>query len=273
MFRKKSTASHVKPSGSFRLNERHPLARSLVLCVPFNGFSESVSSGREIWTRDLGIIKSTSEQATPKYNSDRFGLWGSFDKSIPDGFLIENLPATFPCISATQPFTALAWLAKSGQVVGEAYNVIKRDDNVTNNDSILYLKDNDTIGCTHGGIDFASTATIANDEPGLVGSSWDGATSRLIVKGVRSGSAAVAALNSGITVLRIGFRVDLSVLRAYKGPLYVIYIFDRELTEVETLNFQDNPFSLFTYSAPLPSFRRSVVASGSNQQFMMMGVG
>lgn len=273
MFKKRITPSRSKPAGAFGLNASHPLARSLVLCIPFNGFSETTGSGREIWTRDLGIIKSTSENATPKYDSDRSGLGGSFNKDVPDGFLIENLPSTFPCISSTQPFTALAWLTKYGQVAGDAYNVIKRDDNVSNNDSILYLKDNDTIGCTHGGVDFASTATIVNEEPGIVGSSWDGSTSRLIVKGVRSGSAAVAALNSGITVLRIATRIDLSVIRSYKGLISCIYIFDRALEEVETLYLQDSPFSLFTYTAPAPSFKRSAVAAGSNQQFMMMGVG
>lgn len=273
MFKKNATPGHSKPAGSFRLNDSHPLARSLVLCIPFNDFAATTGSGREIWTRDLGIIKSTSEQATPKYSADRFGLWGSFEKSVPDGFLIENLPSTFPCISSTQPFTALAWLAKSGQVTGDAYNVIKRDDNVANNDSILYLKDNDTIGCTHGGIDFASTATIANDEPGLVGSLWDGATSRLIVKGARSGSAAVSALNSGITVLRIAHRIDLSVTRAYKGPLYVIYIFDRALEEVETLDLHYNPFSLFSMAVPYPAFKRQAVVANNNQNFTMMGIG
>lgn len=266
-------AKYKKPGGPFRINKRHPLASSLVLCVPFNGFNETTGSGREIWTRDLGIIKSTSENATPKYDSDRSGLGGTFDKDVPDGFLIENLPSTFPCISSAQPFTALVWLTKYGQVAGDAFNVIKRDDNVSNNDSILYLKDNDTVACTHGGTDFASTATLANEEPGLVGSSWDGATSRLIVKGVRSGSASVAALNSGITVLRIATRIDLSVIRSYKGLISCIYIFDRALEEVETLNLQDNPFSLFTYAVPFPSFKRSSVAAGNNQQFMMMGVG
>lgn len=266
-------AKHKKPGGPFRINNRHPLAKSLVLCVPFNGFNETTDSGRQIWTRDLGLINSSSERATPKYDSDRYGLGGTFDKDVPDGFLIENLPSTFPGISSTQPFTALVWLTKYGMVSGDAYNVIKRDDNVSNNDSILYLKDNDTIGCTHGGIDFASTATIVNEEPGLVGSSWDGATSRLIVKGVRSGSASVAALNTGITVLRIGTRIDLSVIRSYKGLMSCIYIFDRALEEVETLDLQYNPFSLFTYLAPSPAFKLAAATAANNQNFTMMGIG
>lgn len=265
--------TRVKPN-HFNLNLRHPLASSLVLCVPFNGFSETTASGRKIWTRQQGWINSSSEQATPKYLTDRHGLCGSFDKDVPDGFLIENLPSTFPCISSTQPFTALAWLLKAGQVTGDAYNVIKRDDNVSNNDSILYLKDDDTVACTHGGIDFSSTATIANDEYGLVGSLWDGTTSRLIVKGARSGSASVSALNTGITVLRIAHRIDLSVIRAFKGIIHCIYIFNRALTETETLHLQYNPFSLFYSAVSVPPYKRSaVVAGGNNQHMMMMGVG
>ena len=269
MFRKKTTASYVKPSGSFRLNERHPLARSLALCIPFNGFSESVGSGREIWTRDLGIIKSTSEQATPKHNSDRFGLWGSFEKSVPDGFLIENLPSTFPGISATQHYTALAWQAKSGQVAGDTYNIIKRDDNVTNNDSILFISDSGLAGATLGGINIAAVDSVVNDEPALLGSLWDGSTGRMIVRGKYSGSAAVSALNSGITVLRIGFRIDLSPIRAYKGPLHVIYLFDRALSETETLLINDAPFALFSTSVSFPVFKK--VAAASTSVFSSIG--
>ncbi len=177
------------------------------------------------------IYDSTSNNYTIAPNGPTWSTDGRTFDGINDRILAASrIPASTPT-----GLTCIVWfkrLGNSGGVEGDTYHDLLGQINGESDQRVLVLKDGTGILIILGGV----SATKAIADPTIfnqVGMTWNGTLMTPFVNGVTGTSVAVAALNSGAGVLRMGWTINVYFIT--NGIIGEVRIYDETLNADELL--------------------------------------